>query len=90
VDIPGSDVNEGHVLTQYVGPAPPKGTGLHRYVFVLYKQQMAFGKHTPELEGRRGGWKLRCWARENNLGMFLAHLDSGWVTVLKKSDFSCR
>lgn len=32
------DVSKGEVLTEYVGSGPPQGTGLHRYVFLLYKQ----------------------------------------------------
>ncbi|CCE62140.1 hypothetical protein TPHA_0B04710 [Tetrapisispora phaffii CBS 4417] len=30
--------NKGNVLHSYIGPGPPKGTGLHRYIFLLYKQ----------------------------------------------------
>ena len=37
-NIPGNDVSEGETLSQYVGSGPPKGTGLHRYVFLIYKQ----------------------------------------------------
>ncbi|KAL1491657.1 hypothetical protein ABEB36_012221 [Hypothenemus hampei] len=38
VNIPGSDVNKGQVLSEYIGSGPPEGTGLHRYIFLLYKQ----------------------------------------------------
>lgn len=37
----GSDhihVDSGHVTSAYTGPSPPKGTGLHRYVLVVYDQ----------------------------------------------------
>ncbi|KAJ4460751.1 putative OV-16 antigen precursor [Paratrimastix pyriformis] len=34
----GSDVSHGNVLTPYNGPTPPAGTGLHRYAFLLFKQ----------------------------------------------------
>lgn len=44
VNIPGLHVHMGQVLTDYVGSGPPEGTGLHRYVFLLYKQN---GKITP-------------------------------------------
>ncbi|XP_030759703.1 protein D3-like [Sitophilus oryzae] len=37
-NIPGSDVSKGEVLTGYVGAGPPKGSGLHRYVILVYKQ----------------------------------------------------
>ncbi|ALC46812.1 CG17919 [Drosophila busckii] len=38
VNIPGNDLSKGDVLAGYVGSGPPKDTGLHRYVFLLYKQ----------------------------------------------------
>lgn len=38
VNIPGNDVAGGEALTDFVGSGPPKDTGLHRYVFLLYKQ----------------------------------------------------
>lgn len=37
-NIPGSDVKKGEVIFDYLQPFPPHGTGYHRYVFVLYKQ----------------------------------------------------
>ncbi len=39
VNIPGGDLSKGTVLTPYAGPSPPKGSGLHRYIFLVYKQQ---------------------------------------------------
>jgi len=33
VNIPGNNVSRGDTLSEYVGSGPPKGTGLHRYVF---------------------------------------------------------
>jgi phosphatidylethanolamine-binding protein len=39
VNIPGNDVAKGEVLSEYIGAGPPEGTGLHRYVFVVYKQE---------------------------------------------------
>ncbi|XP_075223946.1 protein D3-like [Lycorma delicatula] len=38
VNIPGMKIHEGEHLTEYFGPSPPKGTGLHRYVFLLFEQ----------------------------------------------------
>lgn len=37
-NIPEDKVAKGEVLTEYFGPAPPKDSGTHRYVFLLYKQ----------------------------------------------------
>uniref|UniRef100_A0A914PSY0 Uncharacterized protein n=1 Tax=Panagrolaimus davidi TaxID=227884 RepID=A0A914PSY0_9BILA len=38
INIPGNDLAAGHTLTEFVGSGPPRGTGLHRYVFLVYKQ----------------------------------------------------
>lgn len=32
------DLSKGNEIVEYVGPAPPKNTQKHRYVFLLYKQ----------------------------------------------------
>jgi hypothetical protein len=58
VNIPGKDVSKGQVLTEFVGSGPPQGTGLHRYVFLVFKQagQQTFDeKHISNnsREGRR-------------------------------------
>ncbi|XP_030558708.1 protein D3 [Drosophila novamexicana] len=38
VNIPGNQLGAGQTLAEYVGSGPPKGTGLHRYIFLLYRQ----------------------------------------------------
>ncbi|XP_053678941.1 39S ribosomal protein L38, mitochondrial [Anopheles nili] len=38
-NIPNGDVAKGEVVVPYLQPIPPKGTGYHRHVFVLYKQE---------------------------------------------------
>ncbi|CAM9099864.1 unnamed protein product [Lampetra fluviatilis] len=38
VNVPGNDVARGDVLSEYVGSGPPQGTGLHRYVWLVYLQ----------------------------------------------------
>ncbi|CAH0547338.1 unnamed protein product [Brassicogethes aeneus] len=37
-NIPGNKISSGETLIDYLQPFPPKGTGFHRLVFVLYKQ----------------------------------------------------
>ncbi|XP_034254865.1 39S ribosomal protein L38, mitochondrial [Thrips palmi] len=37
-NIPGNQVSKGEVVFDYIPPFPPAGTGFHRLVFVLYKQ----------------------------------------------------
>lgn len=38
VNIPGDKINNGDKIFKYKGPAPPKGSGIHRYMFLLYEQ----------------------------------------------------
>lgn len=37
-NIPGNNLKKGNTLIEYLQPIPPRGTGFHRYAFVLYKQ----------------------------------------------------
>lgn len=37
-NIPNGDLSKGEVIIPYLAPFPPKGTGFHRHVFILYKQ----------------------------------------------------
>lgn len=39
VNISGSNVESGETLCNYVGAGPPKDSGLHRYVFLVFKQK---------------------------------------------------
>jgi len=43
VNVPGADgeildLNKGHAVVPYMGPAPPPGSDLHRYCFLIYRQ----------------------------------------------------
>ncbi|XP_063914386.1 protein D2-like [Zophobas morio] len=70
-NIPGSDVSKGEVLTEYVGSGPPKDTGLHRYVFLLYKQpgKITFEEeHKSNTNGKRGKFSTEEFAKKYNLG----------------------
>lgn len=39
MNIPGNDISKGDTVIEYVGAGPPPDTDLHRYVFLVYKQQ---------------------------------------------------
>jgi hypothetical protein len=54
VNIPGADVSKGQVLSEYVGSGPPKGTKLHRYVLLLFKQPGKLTFTEPHLTNRSG------------------------------------
>jgi len=82
VNIPGDNLpcdgeDGGDDLKTYVGAGPPTGTGLHRYVFLLYKQ--ANGKQTfeeseriPFVKNGRDKWSASKFAEKNELGAPIA------------------
>ncbi|XP_034236994.1 protein D3-like isoform X1 [Thrips palmi] len=37
-NVPGNALHDGEVLFEYIGAGARQGTGLHKYVFLLYKQ----------------------------------------------------
>lgn len=38
INIPGNKLSEGQTIAEYIGSGPPEGTGLHRYIFLVFKQ----------------------------------------------------
>jgi len=73
VNIPGNDISKGETISAYIGAGPPRDTGLHRYVYLVYKQQ---GKIIDPEHGRlpntsgdnRGQWKVKKFAQKHQLG----------------------
>lgn len=45
--VPGDKIAQGKTVTSYMGPAPPRGTGLHRYAFLVCRQEGKIAK--PEV-----------------------------------------
>lgn len=76
-NIMGGDIIKGEVLSDYIGSGPPKGTGLHRYIFLIYKQpqKLDFSKvvKLPNNSGdKRGKFSIAKFAQEYKLGTPLA------------------
>jgi len=70
-DIPGDDVSKGVVLLDYLGPAPPHGSGLHRYCFFVYEQKekgIVRVKEAKKMYESRGGKKLMQLVTDAELG----------------------
>lgn len=72
VNIPGTDLSRGETLAGYRGSGPSEGSGLHRYVFLVYRQTGLL-KHseTPIDANSREGrahFKVRDFAKKYNLG----------------------
>ncbi|XP_073817246.1 protein D3-like [Musca autumnalis] len=76
VNIPGNHIDQGEVLAAYIGSGPPKGTGLHRYVFLLYKQpgKLEFDEARVGNNSRqdRPKFKAAAFAEKYNLGSPIA------------------
>lgn len=69
-----AQLSNGSVLKEYQGPAPPGGTGKHRYVFLLYKQpEGVTSKDFTEIKDRpnwgygKPATGVHRWATENKL-----------------------
>lgn len=75
-NIPGDQVGRGDTLVEYIGSGAPKGTGLHRYIFVVYDQ----GNETISSDIKipktsfdgRVNFSIRKFAEEHSLGEPLA------------------
>ncbi|XP_004072118.1 phosphatidylethanolamine-binding protein 1 [Oryzias latipes] len=71
VNMKGNDVSSGCVLSDYVGSGPPKGTGLHRYVWLVYEQPGSLSCSEKVLTNRsgdgRGKFKIQTFRQKYNL-----------------------
>lgn len=93
-NIPGNDVSKGEILSDYIGAGPPKDTGLHRYVLLVYKQPSKLSFDEQKLTNRsgegRGKFSTRNFAKKYNLGdpvagnFFQAQWDSYVPTLYKQ------
>ncbi|CAB3219863.1 unnamed protein product [Arctia plantaginis] len=71
-NVPGDNVAAGEELSQYVGSGPPPGTGLHRYVFLVYQQPDKLTFDEPRLTNKSGAnramFSIAKFAKKYNLG----------------------
>lgn len=65
-------LHEGDAALPYNGPAPPKGSGLHRYVFLLYCQRGMRLKAADLAPKERKSFNLAKFVSRTNLGSPLA------------------
>lgn len=76
VNIPETDISKGEVLKGYRGSGPPKGTGLHRYVFLVYKQPSILHFNEPRIgpssRDNRASFSARKFADKYKLGKPIA------------------
>ncbi|XP_003740758.1 39S ribosomal protein L38, mitochondrial [Galendromus occidentalis] len=52
-NIPGNDISKGTTLCEYMRPFVPKGSGYHRFAFLLFRQEkeIEFSKHRETIKG---------------------------------------
>ena len=63
-------MNSGREFAVYIGSGPPKDTGLHRYVFIVYQQNGEINPTEEHLKlnaNGRGGFKIETWRKKYNL-----------------------
>jgi phosphatidylethanolamine-binding protein (PEBP) family uncharacterized protein len=72
VNIPGNDVSQGKELAGFVPTGAPKDTGLHRYVWMLYRQSGTLQIDEPhiasDIAGGRAKFNVEAWAKKHGLG----------------------
>lgn len=71
VNMKGNDVSTGRVMSDYVGSGPPQGTGLHRYVWLVYEQAGPLSCSEPVLTNcsgdGRGKFKIQDFRQKYKL-----------------------
>ncbi|XP_052743314.1 protein D2-like [Bicyclus anynana] len=90
-NIPGNDVPSGETIADFVGAGPGLGSGLHRYVYLVYKQPSRLFFNEPRLSNRsavnRTNFSITDFAKKYNLGdpiagnFFVAQYDD-YVPIL--------
>lgn len=57
-NIPNGQVDKGERIVPFLQPIPPKGTGFHRHIFVLYKQEKKLDMSEYKVEQNNDGVDL--------------------------------
>lgn len=92
VNIPGKQLKLGQTISEYVGSGAPRGTGLHRYTFLVFAQprHLYFDEgYSGIYEARnRGGFSTKNFTKKYNLGdpvagnFFVAQYDESVPSLL--------
>ncbi|KAH7709778.1 Phosphatidylethanolamine-binding protein PEBP [Aphelenchoides avenae] len=73
VNIPGNDVKKGTELAGYYGPQPPRNSGQHRYVLLVYKQAARIDPlPQPFTDEERMGFRAEEWSKQHGGGELVA------------------
>lgn len=71
-NIPGNDISKGEQLCDYLQVFPVKGTGFHRYVFILFKQEQQIDFRDDRLSPNTCSLKERTF---NTFNFYERHQD---------------
>ncbi|CAJ0923126.1 unnamed protein product, partial [Mesorhabditis belari] len=96
INIPGNQVDKGDVAADYIGSGPPEGSGLHRYCFLLYKQNGRLNAEptvsNTSIKGRMK-WRASAWAQSHQMtliaGNFYQAQYDEYVKVMMKKFLGC-
>lgn len=72
INIQGNDIGSGQTLADYLGSMPPKDSGLHRYVLMVFKQSARLLVDQQRISSTnstgRANFNTREFAKKHNLG----------------------
>lgn len=60
MNIPESAVEKGDEVIEFIGTGAPKGTGLHRYIFLVYKQPNGKIEHNEQRATNKYNLNYQC------------------------------
>lgn len=76
VNIKGNDLRTGEIIAEYFGSGPPKGTGIHSYIFLVYEQKKKLDFDEPRSSklsrANRLKWSLKDFVKKYELGDAIA------------------
>ena len=65
-DFANGDTTKGKTLSAFRNPSPPKGSGFHRYVQLVFKQQALIPTFAP-IAPSIAKWNVTAWAASESL-----------------------
>lgn len=76
INAPLNNIKRGDTIAGYVGAGPPKGTGLHRYIILVFKQKERIKFEEAKISKNsafgRARFSNKAFARKYNLGPLVA------------------
>jgi len=67
LNVPGLNIDRGNDACPYKGPTPPAGSGLHRYVILVYKQKQPIdAANIPD--DKRKKFDVHTWLKQHKDG----------------------